>query len=43
MLSTDLATIAFSTNAFEKLKANNEVYRNYLGAKTYDELVKKEN
>ena len=40
MVSTDLATIAFSTNAFETL-ANNEVYRNYLGPKDYDELVKK--
>ena len=40
MVSTDLATIAFGTNAFKKLK-NNEVYRNYLGPKTYDELVKK--
>ena len=40
LVSTDLATIAFSTNAFNSL-ANNEVYRNYLGPKTYDELVKK--
>ncbi len=40
LVSTDLATIAFSTNAFNLL-ANNEVYRNYLGPKTYDELVKK--
>ena len=40
LVSTDLATIAFSTNAFNTL-ANNEVYRNYLGPKTYDELVKK--
>ena len=28
MVSTDLATIAFGTNAFNTL-ANNEVYRNY--------------
>ena len=40
LVSTDLATIAFSTNAFNSL-SNNEVYRNYLGPKTYDELVKK--
>ena len=32
MVSTDLATIGFGTNAFETL-ANNEVYRNYLGEK----------
>ena len=40
MVSTDLATIAFGTNAFNSI-ANNNVYKNYIGEKTFNDLVKK--